>query len=246
MSNVGKVHLGHRTLQEWDRLLSEAFRIPHEGERIQFLSEYFVGVPYAESTLVGSHAISEVLVIDLERVDCMTFIEYLEAMRLSSSFSDFVGHLRKVRYRGGIVDYARRNHFFTDWKEYNDDITEDVTDYIGGTRTERLEKVLNVREDGTALLPGIDPVARRISYIPSARIDGDALANLMSGDYIGIYSNQPALDVSHTGIVVKKGNAVFLRHASSQPIYKCVVDEELREYVLTKPGILVFRPRKRR
>jgi len=60
-----------------------------------------------------------------------TLIDYIEAMRLSSSFEDFVEFLKKIRYRGGIVSFGDRNHFVTDWREFNGEFVEDATGKIG-------------------------------------------------------------------------------------------------------------------
>jgi len=69
------------------------------GERIAFLSDHFHGIPYLENTLVGGANTDEVFVVNLASVDCYTLIDYIEAMRLSSSFEDFVEFLKKIRYR---------------------------------------------------------------------------------------------------------------------------------------------------
>ena len=73
----------------------------------------------------------EVLTINLAGVDCFTLLDYVEAMRLSASFDDFKKNLKKIRYQSGIVDYQHRNHFFTDWIEFNSDLVADVTKQIG-------------------------------------------------------------------------------------------------------------------
>ncbi|MHC4725403.1 MAG: N-acetylmuramoyl-L-alanine amidase-like domain-containing protein, partial [Planctomycetota bacterium] len=82
---------------------------------------------------------------------------------------------------------------------------------------------------------------RKITYIPSESIDNDILKKMNTGDYAGIYTNLDGLDVSHTGIIIKKKDKVYLRHASSKDMYRKVVDEDLIEYFKNKPGILVYR-----
>jgi hypothetical protein len=64
----------------------------------------------------------------------------------------------------------------------------------------------------------------------------------MSGDFVGIYTDKEGLDVSHTGIIIKKDGKVFLRHASSKEKNQKVVDENLSEYMKNKPGLVVYRP----
>ena len=68
------------------------------------------------------------------------------------------------------------------------------------------------------------------------------MSKLKTGDFAGIYTDKEGLDVSHTGIIIKKGGKVFLRHASSREKNQKVVDEELSEYMQNKPGLVVYRP----
>ena len=239
-----QIILGSHTYEELEHLLSESIHIGDPGKRIQFLSGHFLGTRYAESTITGDTNIPEIFVINLQQVDCMTFIEYIEAMRLSASFSEFAGYVKKVRYKSGVVDFSARNHFFTDWKECNADIINDVTERIGGKNAISAHKKLNQKEDGTYFLSGIQPVPRAISYIPSESISDEIINQLKTGDYVGIFTHVAGLDVSHAGIIVKHEDTLYLRHASSQQTYRKVIDQGFRGYIANKPGIIVFRPKK--
>jgi hypothetical protein len=235
--------LDNFSMEQLERLISNAWKISEIGERIDFLSKQFLGIDYAESTLIGDKDTPEVFVINLDGVDCLTFIEYVEAMRLSGSYSGFESNLKKIRYRSGIVDFMSRNHFFSDWEEFNPEFVEDLTKKIGGENTIKTQKTLNEKEDGRYFLPGIPPVRKEIKYIPSDAIDGLILEKLMTGDYIGIYSSLKGLDVSHVGIIIKDVNTVYFRHASSHKEIRKVVDQDFKSYIVSKPGIIVFRPR---
>lgn len=236
------ITLGKFSQEELDHIIHKSSEIRDVGEQIDYLSGQFLGIDYAESTLIGNRDTPEVFVINLQGFDCFTFIEYIEAMRLSGSFHDFKSNLKKVRYRSGTVDFMNRNHFFTDWREFNTDRISDVTEEVGYHKTRRIEKKLNDREDGTFFLPGIQPVQRDVLYIPSDEIDDTVLAALKTGDYAGICSDLKGLDVSHVGIIIKDGVNVYLRHASSQKEYSKVIDQDFRKYLSGKPGIIVFRP----
>jgi hypothetical protein len=244
--NQQQIFLGNHSPGEWEQIMKKAADMWDAGERIRFLSGHFLGNGYAESTLIGDEDTPEVFVVNLQCVDCMTFVEYIEAMRLSSFFPDFIANLRKVRYKSGVVDFHERNHFFTDWKEFNADLVEDVTERIGGINTVCIRKKLNEKEDGTHFLRGIQAVIREIRYIPYGFIDSGVAENLETGDYIGIYSQLQGLDVSHAGIIVRLDGVVYFRHASSQPEFRRVVDQDFMEYIAGKPGIIVFRPKSRR
>lgn len=231
------------TLDALDSLLQKSSMIESVSSRIDFISGHFLGVPYKENTLIGSADTSEIFIINLESVDCFTFIEYIEAMRLSGSFAEFKQNLQRTRYQDADVDYQKRNHFFTDWGQYNSGFVEDITIQIGSNKTVLNEKALNLKEDRTYFLPGIITRKRVIRYIPSIAIDDDIIGKLKAGDYIGIYSDKAGLDVSHVGIFIQKANMAVLRHASSEKTVKRVIDQDFKKYIAGKPGIVVLRPR---
>jgi hypothetical protein len=228
---------------EFDHFLSESVKIKDAGSRINFISGRFLNTAYRESTLIGDKNTPEVFVINLEGVDCFTFIDYIEAMRLSGSFSEFRENVKKVRYREGKVAFENRNHFFTDWRESNSAIVDDVTVKVGDQKTERVTKILNKKEDGTHLLPGIRPVQREIEYIPSVAVDDTVFNELKTGDYAGIYSGIMGLDVSHVGIIIRDGNSIIFRHASAGTNHRKVVDQVFKVYLADKPGLIVLRPK---
>lgn len=239
----GIFRLGAWSEEDLNSLMQRSSKIQDVGERIDFLSGKFLNTKYEESTLVGDLNHPEELVIDLEGMDCFTYIDYVEAMQLSDSYPMFISNIQRVRYQSGEIDYRKRNHFFTDWAVYNTDSVVDVTKEVAGQRTRTVKKLLNKKEDGTHYLPGIPVKERSVDYVPSESIDEKIIEHLKTGDYIGIYTEKHGLDVSHTGILVRKGNGVYLRHASSRKNNRKVVDEELITYINDKPGLVVLRPK---
>jgi hypothetical protein len=109
-----KILLGAWSEAKLDELIVEAVKIKDIGERIAFLSGQFIGTPYEESTLIGDVTTPERLVVNFETFDCFTFLDCIEAMRLSRSFVDFHKSLIRIRYKKGVIKYERRNHFFTE------------------------------------------------------------------------------------------------------------------------------------
>jgi hypothetical protein len=235
-----KILLGTWSEEKLDGLIVAAGQIKDVGERIALLSGKFLGTPYKESTLIGDATTPETLVINTEAFDCFTFLDCIEAMRLSRSFVGFHENLMRIRYREGIVGHGRRNHFFTDWSEYNTDFVQDTTKEIGGKKTKTINKHLNRKDDGSCFLPGISTFERIVSYIPSENVSRTTCARLQTGDYIGIYSDLSGLDVSHVGIIVKDGLGIKFRHASS--VARKVVDQDFVLYISGKPGIIIIRP----
>lgn len=234
---------GRWTLDALDCLLQKSIMIDSLGSRIDFISRHLIGTPYKENTLMGSTDVPEIFIINLESVDCFTFIEYIEAMRLSGSFAEFKQNVQRIRYQDAEIDYKKRNHFFTDWGQYNPGFVQDVTAEAGSNGTAIAENVLNLKENGTSFLPGIAPRARKIKYIPSAAVDEGVIAKLKTGDYIGIYTDKAGLDVSHVGVFIQKANMAVLRHASSEKTIRKVIDQDFKKYIAGKPGIVVLRPR---
>lgn len=228
---------------QWDQVLEHVKSADSPGQRIALLSSALLETPYREHSLVGSPVQEEVLVLDLAGVDCFTLLDYVEAFRRSARFSDVLDNLQRVRYRQGRVSYRQRNHFFSDWQLENSPWIDDVTSVVAGGRAVTVRKQLNRKQDGSFWLAGIPVVARELSFLPTARIDREVLGTLQTGDYIGIYSELPGLDVSHTGIIIRGSESVFLRHASSREGVRRVEDTDLREYLQGKPGILIYRPR---
>lgn len=234
------------TLGSWiednlDKVIRKSSEIKKAGERIDFLSRLFLDTPYRESTLIGASSKQEEFVINLAGVDCFTFIDYIEAMRLSGSFAEFREQLKAVRYQSGRVSYETRNHFFTGWVEFNASYVHDVTAQIGAKKAIAILKELNRKEDGSLFLDGIQTRRREIAYIPSDAVDRQIADKIETGDYIGIYSNIRGLDVSHVGIFIRTGENVYLRHASSGKEYRKVVDQDFKSYIVGKPGIIVLR-----
>ena len=238
-----KILLGKWTKEGLNFMSRAGSKISVISQRIDFLSGQFLGIPYRKNALAGDMNTPEVFVVDLEGVDCFTFIDYIEAMRLSGSFAEFLKNLKRVRYRSGYVAFKKRNHFFTDWAEFNSDFIDDVTEKIGGNKTRKVIKMLNDRGGGKRFLPGIRPRKREIKYIPTDSFGASVFKKLRTGDYAGIYSDKQGLDVSHVGIIIKRAGSIYLRHASSEKTTRRVVDEDFKEYISDRPGIVILRPK---
>ncbi len=242
-SGADIINLGNWTQEKIERLQDKAGQISNPGLRSAFLSAAFLETPYLSATLVGNAETAETFVIRLNGVDCFTLLDYVEALRRSRDFDEFKDTLRQVRYRAGQVDFLHRNHFFSEWARANATLVREVTDLVGGPDVRTVEKHLNRKDGGAHYLPGYPVMTRSITYIPSRALVASTLARLKSGDYVGIYSPLPGLDVSHCGIVIKKEGKLFLRHASSKSTVKKVVDQDLAAYLGGKEGLIVYRPR---
>ena len=234
--------LGHWNQEKIKLLQNEVREIPDPGEKVSLISAAFLKTPYRPSTLIGSSEINEIFVLRLDGVDCFTFLDYVEALRRSTDFKTFEEMLRQVRYDNGDVAFLHRHHFFSAWGNSPLAPLRDVTAQIGREKTRWTVKQLNQKSPGKLFLPGYPVRKQVVAFIPGEAIDKSTLSRLHSGDYIGIYSTHPGLDVSHTGIVIKKGETVFFRHASSKWLRKKVRDEELFPYLGGRKGLIIYRP----
>ncbi|WP_245568823.1 DUF1460 domain-containing protein [Nocardia concava] len=235
-------NLDGSTSQQLDDLL--ALRNSLSGPRtdaIAQLSARFLGTPYGANMLIGSASQPEQLVIDFRRVDCFTYLDYVEALSRSTNRGEFVQNLITTRYADGQVEFPRRKHFFTDWAYVNRAAANDITATLTpGAVT--VTKHLNAKADGGNYLPGLPVVDRDITFIPSAAVDNAVISQLHTGDFLGAYTDQAGLDVSHVGIFINTPNGPMFRNASSLAANNQVVDSPLTQYLNTVPGLVVLRP----
>jgi hypothetical protein len=210
------------------------------SERSETVSRQFLGIPYGANTLIGSANEPEQLVVDLQKVDCFTYADYVEALKRADDRQKFINGLIEVRYKDGVVGFQNRKHFFTDWSVSAPAVATDVTTSLSPNAIQ-VTKNLNKKDSGGVYLPGLPVVPRTISYIPSQQIDSSVLGRLRTGDYVGAYAEDAGLDVTHIGIFIDTPDGPVLRNASSLRADNKVVDSPFVDYLQTVPGVVVLR-----
>lgn len=223
-------------LGKWDENSFNNFL--KKEKSIDELSSTFLNTPYEANVLIGSKNKKEELVIDLANLDCFTYIDYVEAIKNSNDFESFKKNLISTRYKNSTITFENRNHFFTDWISQNG--FENINSKLS-SNTKKTTKYLNKKDEESLYLNGIDIVKREIEYLEPKYITKDILSKLQTGDYIGIYTPLNGLDVTHTGMIIKKDGKTFFRHASSKKSNRKVVDELFSEYINKTSGVLVLR-----
>lgn len=208
-----------------------------EENRIIEISEFFINVPYKKNSLVGNIKDREILVVDFEGVDCMTLIEYVEALRLSYDFESFICNLRAIRYLDCTVEYTKRRHFFSDWDSLK--TVKNITAELGDTFCNSSFKELNKIDEKKRWINELPIKLKKIIYIPKENIL-KILSQLDSVYYCGFYTKKQGLDVTHVGIVFREKGSLILRHASS--IRGKVIDEPFEHYALSKDGLIIYKP----
>jgi len=243
------IHWGSFSEKRIEQMMQLSSDEGHPGKRLANLSRFFLDLPYNPSTNVGHPAeydlngvlikpgVEEQFTVNLQEMDCMTYIEVCLALSNSLSWNEFLYHLRRIRYAEGMVKYDRRNHYVTQWIENNmkqgyvQDITKDLPNAIP------IQRELN-------LLKSIEPVWKTFWIINKWELDA-IFPLLEEGDIIAFVPKQEHLDVSHIAILVKPADTLLLRHSSR--IQKGVVDNgTLQEYLIQSAyiylGIIVVRP----
>ncbi len=154
--------------------------------------------------------------------------------------------MNKIRYnyKQGDISFETRNHFQNpDWinnnSEYVKNISSDIVKKLGGQ--EIFSEITLDRKNWFKKNYNIDieiPKENvKLSYIPFEYFNND-FVNLIDKPYIfmTVIKDDSLMekvgtesDVSHTGFLIKKGEKLYLRHASN--IVKKVIDSEFFEYI---------------
>lgn len=111
-------------------------------QRLREVAQLGLGTPYADGPLGEGPggAYDDDPLIDLKRVDCVTYVEQTIALTRTAQIPAAVDTLQEIRYRDGTIAYETRNHFMiADWVENNPwcaDVSRDLgVDTVALTRT---------------------------------------------------------------------------------------------------------------
>lgn len=223
----------------------------------ELAAQQLVGVPYVGATLEPAPLLEtletfvEPLVVNLEGVDCTTYVEYITAARLAGyrphkekdlsavlpSDSLFLAKLQALRYRGGQRgNYATRKHYFSEWISDAEaqGFLADVTSQMKGA-TPLCKKIDFMSQHpqfypqlqkSEALLHEVQKVEQQLSadtiyYIPKEKI-ANAHAQLKDGDIVAFLTNKDGLDIQHVGFVWKPTKKSLPRLLHASTTHKCV------------------------
>lgn len=219
------------------------------SERIEIVSNHELGTKYKLDPL-GEDKYDKFdndPLFNFKEVDCVTFCEQTLALSMSNSFNSFVDNLQKIRYKNGQIKMSERNHYFmADWVVNNSSLVKDVTPLLTN-ESEPLTKTISTQK----LLAKYNltnlPQDREmtIRYIPKSKIL-TVKDKLKTGDVLVYIQKMPGIFASHTGLIIKKGNDVFFRNATSLKPRE-VIDvkvEDLQSFLLKSEknlGISILR-----
>ncbi len=232
------------------------------NEIIVEIGKSFIGTDYVAHTLEKGE--KESVVINLEGLDCYTFLESTLALSLcikngKTTFNDYLKQIENLRYRNGeMKEYPSRLHYFSDWL-YDVDkrgIGKDITKEIGG---ELIKKRINFMSNHVSsykqlkanpqyvkeiVLIENEITNREYHWIPQKKI-ASIEKKINQGDLIGITTNVDGLDIAHVGIAVRMDNGrIHFMHAPIVGYKVQITEKPLNEYIAgnkKQNGIMVFR-----
>lgn len=202
----------------------------HEAEpdlraRVSVLARKNIGQPY-EIFLLGEFPYElhdDQPLFNLERSDCVVFVEHTYAMALSHSWEDFFWMLQRIRYANGVIGVTTRNHYTeADWNVQNAWLVSDISKQLAGSETSTYTSII----DRAAFLKNTHKVAAQVapqtineSYVPKALVT-NVLSQLNAGDFVNVISQKDGEYLaSHVGLVVigENGERHFL-HSSAPSV----------------------------
>lgn len=231
------------------------------GEMMVQVAQCFLNVPYVGGTLEVEE--EERLVVNVDSVDCTTFVEYVVAATLTLrsgalDFGSFCDNLQKVRYRNGVINgYTSRLHYISDWINDNarKGLVQEVVDGETFTGVQMLN--LNFMSKHTSSYKHLADNLERVEqikqtesayqnysvyYIPKSLLSkSPQQLPVQNGDVLALVTSIEGLDVAHLGIAVWVNDVLHLLNASSIQ-EKVVLDEQpLYDYMANKKSQLGVR-----
>lgn len=222
-----------------------------KNELLVRIANEFMDVKYTAERLIGSPNTSEILVVDLDNLDCFTYLDYIYAFANSNTEDEFIQNLVNTRYVNGKVSYETRKHYFTDWASEKFSPTglqmTNVVDknILGEDKVTTLTFNRNIKKDtGKEVLVGTGSEVREISYVNYDKVTDELLYKYFKeGDIVTLAAPSSLndwLDVTHCGLLIfkdevdKNGQTVkkaYYRNASSSAKNMKVVDTPLVDYL---------------
>lgn len=224
------------------------------------IADWFMETPYVGGTLDIND--KEQLVINLQGLDCVTFVENVTALGMCVKSGEFTNekyfeNLQAIRYRDGKINgYVSRLHYFTDWLLDNRDkglvtiVSNDFGDINFDSEVNFMSQNPQYYEhlsDSTALKE-IIKIEKRISASNLKMVSKEYLENVENlvkdGDIIAIASSIKGVDIAHTGIAKHYNGRLHLMHASSVKEKVVLSEKPLSEYlkgIKNDSGILIAR-----
>ena len=229
---------------------------------IDYIAHLFLGKPYVANTLEGE---SEMLTINIDEVDCTTFVETVIALAYTvgegrNSWRDFIHNLEKIRYRNGKINgYGSRLHYISDWiidNNHRGNLYEATNRFPSHSYNTKSLNFMSANRDKYPSLADSTEFTKirdteigyrnhRFAYIKKENLHKKEIQSAFkSGDIVALTTNINGLDVSHLGIITLINNIPHLLHASSIKGEVTIEDKPLHHTLMKSKrntGIRVIR-----
>ncbi|GAB4528689.1 MAG: DUF1460 domain-containing protein [Pleurocapsa sp.] len=246
-----------------DRAIASNLSTQSMGEIIQTVAQQLLGAKYEAGLLDKST--KETLFVSLQKFDCLLLVESVLALAHNialkdQSYHNFTEQIEDKRYWNGTLNgYCSRLHYFSDWIKDNQrrGNLSNITQNLGGVYLPKQLNFMTTHKSSYPILIASEAnyqciasveeslTGEALNYIPQKNI-AQIYNQLQPGDIIGVATNIPGLDVTHTGFVYRHPNGnIGLLHAS--PAGKVVIAPDLQQYVGKVDnaiGIIVVRANK--
>ena len=234
-------HREEPSLQYAQKLYSKSLPTNYQ-DRLIYFSKVLEGKPYKLGpTGEGTEGVVDPKpLLNLLEFDCVTYIESVMALAMSSNSDQIIPQLNAIRYFSDSISYTTRKHFFIeDWIYKSPEYVQTVH-FPGDTthvRTTGKQFFFNLKN-----LPFLEEnPSTSLSYVPYQK----ALLLLDNWDsnkpykpFLGVAFVTPKpkwIWVSHTGFLdATEGGNPKLRHASSKN--KQVITQDFKEYLISRKG----------
>ena len=238
---------------------------PYQSEPIETILEqtalFFLGTPYVAGTLDINE--KEQLVVNLQGLDCVTFVENVMALSLATrhnnlSIDFFMEKLTEIRYRNNqVADYASRLHYTSDWMYENErkELIQNISKDLSGIKETKRIDFMSTHQSAYIQLANDEAMhakivqqenimnsRERFYYLPKEQIATQA-KDIPHMAIIGFVTAIDGLDTTHVGFAYrqKNGELGFI-HASSGKMEVMIDTMSLSDYCMSQKnckGIIV-------
>ena len=238
----------------------EPYRDEPAGKLLVRCAKQFLGTEYVGGTLETE---PEQLTINMDRTDCILFVEMCLAMVQTVkgddlTFEAFCRNTQNLRYADGVVDgYASRNHYTSAWILQGEEngFFREVSKELGGVRLDQRFDFMTTHTQSYKQLAGNPDLVEQVRktekslgegqywYLPQSDIS-TLSKGLREGDIICYVTTVGGLDIGHVAIAAEQDGQMHFIHASTKAMKVVVDSQTVADYVLTHKstrGIRVVR-----